>query len=199
LSARYANVGPNDKIAASLWKGGIKVLDCEGGTPSVVPAGSFSCELSQLALGTYEFRVGFVGQRTSIYRFKLTPRGTPGPSAEQMAQVASPPAPTAPPGNLSFENPTWDRKPSGDDVARYYPDRALRQEVDGRATISCSVKANGTVTGCVVVSESPEGYGFGDAAIKLSSRFRMKPKRVDGSPVEGGTVRIPIVFRAPEG
>jgi len=113
--------------------------------------------------------------------------------------VVAPPAPPAPPRNPVIENPTWDRKPSGDDVARYYPDRALRQEVDGRATISCSVKANGTVTGCSVVSESPSDYGFGDAAIKLSTRFRMKPKRADGSPVEGGTVRIPIVFRIPEG
>lgn len=80
-------------------------------------------------------------------------------------------------------------------MARYYPDRALRREVAGKATISCSVRANGTVTDCSIVSEDPEDYGFGAAAIKLSTKFRMKPKRADGTPVEGGTVRIPIVFR----
>jgi protein TonB len=61
------------------------------------------------------------------------------------------------------------------------------------------VTAKGTVAGCSVVSESPADYGFGDAAIKLSRGFRMKPKRADGSPVEGGIVTIPIVFRLPEG
>lgn len=83
-------------------------------------------------------------------------------------------------------------------MARYYPDRATRQNIDGRVTISCSVRANGTVTGCSVVSENPPDYGFGDAAIRLSSKFRMKPKTADGSPVEGGRVNIPIVFRLPE-
>ena len=120
------------------------------------------------------------------------------PQPPEPPRVA-PPAPPEPPRNPVIENPSWDRKPSGDDVARYYPDRALRREISGRATISCTVRANGTVTGCSVVSEDPADYGFGDAAIKLSSRFRMKPKRADGTPVEGGTVRIPIVFRMPEG
>ena len=33
-------------------------------------------------------------------------------------------------------NPDWARKPSGEDIARYYPDRAQRMEVEGRVTLT---------------------------------------------------------------
>lgn len=96
------------------------------------------------------------------------------------------------------EEPKWDIKPSGDEVAEYYPAAAGSRGLDGRATISCAVRASGILSNCLLVSESPEGYGFGEAAIKLSSRFKMKPRMVDGVPVEGGSVRIPISFSSPE-
>jgi protein TonB len=51
-------------------------------------------------------------------------------------------------------------------MARYYPDRAQRMEVSGKATISCTVTAKGTLESCSVVSENPADMGFGDAALK---------------------------------
>lgn len=82
-------------------------------------------------------------------------------------------------------------------MARYYPDRAQRLEMEGRATIRCTVTAKGLLQSCVVVSESPADAGFGDAALKLSRLFKMKPKTQDGAPVDGGEVTIPIVFNLP--
>lgn len=108
-----------------------------------------------------------------------------------------PPPPAGPPPNWIITNPIWDRKPSGEDVFRHYPARARLVGLDGKAIIACSVKDTGALTGCTVVSESPSGYGFGDAAIVLSTRFRMKPMSANGAPVEGLTVRIPMVFRNP--
>ena len=68
-------------------------------------------------------------------------------------------------------------------------------EVSGKAEISCTVMASGKVANCNVISEDPSDQGFGDAALKLSKLFKMRPQSRDGVPTSGGTVRIPIRFQ----
>jgi protein TonB len=100
------------------------------------------------------------------------------------------------PGKPSIiTRPDWARLPNASQVNRVYPKRALREKVQGRVTLRCQVTKTGALTGCRVLSETPEGYGFGEAALKLSKMFTMRPKTVDGAPVGGAVVNIPIPFR----
>jgi len=111
-----------------------------------------------------------------------------------------PPAPTAP--ELArpsvILNPDWLRKPSGEDFARYYPSRAQRMNVEGRATLGCTVTATGGLEGCTVVSETPNDQDFGAAALRMAKLFKMRPMTRDGAPVSGGEVKIPIRFALPK-
>lgn len=118
------------------------------------------------------------------------------PSRTEVKPAAAPASATA--GKMpTIINPDWAHRPTGEDMARYYPDRAQRMEVAGRATISCVVNARGALEACSIVSEDPADYGFGEAALKLSRLFRMKPTTLDGTPSDGGVITLPIIFQVP--
>jgi TonB family protein len=96
-------------------------------------------------------------------------------------------------------SPDWLRRPSGEEVARYYPDRAMRLGLEGRAVLSCEVSAAGVLVDCSVTSEEPADGGFGEAALRMTRLFKMRPMTRDGRLVGGSRVRIPINFRLPNG
>jgi len=111
--------------------------------------------------------------------------------------AAAPPAPTAKPSVMT--QPDWVRKPNAEEFARYYPEQAQRKHEGGRATFECKVAVDGSLVDCKVLEESPQGDGFGEAALKVAALFKMRPLTKDGVPVPGGTVRVPIRFVLPEG
>ena len=103
------------------------------------------------------------------------------------------------PPSMVIENPEWTAKPTGADVARYYPERAQRRNIEGRATLVCQVAAAGALANCIVVDESPVGENFGTAVLHLSQLFRMEATGPDGSSTAGHWVKLPMAFRLPRG
>jgi len=98
----------------------------------------------------------------------------------------------APP--LSITKMDWQRKPSGRDLEDLYPPEALASRLSGQALVACKVDVAGVLRDCFVTDESPAGYGFGAAALKMSTKFRMKPPTENGAPIDGERVIIPINF-----
>ena len=107
---------------------------------------------------------------------------------EPAASASDPPPPAV------IARPDWLHRPSGEDLARHYPRRALERGLSGRAEIGCAVTRTGRLQACAVLAETPAGAGFGAAALKLAREFQMRPQTEDGRPVEGGRVEIPISF-----
>lgn len=66
------------------------------------------------------------------------------------------------------DQPAWRTRPrpqAGD-----YPGFALEFGFSGRATLECDYDTAGVLGRCEVVSEAPEGLGFGAASIRITSR-----------------------------
>jgi len=76
------------------------------------------------------------------------------------------------------------------ELMRFYPPNALERRVEGRATVACAVARDGALRRCRVVRETPSGWGFGEAALKVADRARLKSHRHD-------RFTLQLVFRLP--
>lgn len=95
-------------------------------------------------------------------------------------------------------DPDWLRPPNADTIVKYYPDEAMDRSISGRVTVSCAVGIDTRVRDCKLESEWPVGMGFGDAVLKMApEEFRFRPQSINGKPVDGSIVRIPIVMLSP--
>lgn len=112
--------------------------------------------------------------------------------AENTPVVEPTPAPPA-----VIRNPSWAQQPSGAQLMRAYPERAVVAGVSGSAALNCLVLPSGAVTDCNVSRETPGGYGFGRAAQGLSRHFRVNPRTVDGA-AQGSRVSMTLRFTLPE-
>lgn len=98
---------------------------------------------------------------------------------------------------LKPEPPQWSRKPSGDDMARVFPDPA--RAMSGWAVLICRTSEVGMLEGCQTMAEAPAGVGFGDAALKLSPLFKLDPKKMAPGELINGFIELPLIFNAPQG
>jgi protein TonB len=115
----------------------------------------------------------------------------PPPVIPVPPQAVPPPPVETPTGGL-ISDPVWIQRPELDDIARFYPEAAKGHA--GAAIIECQVTRMGRLRGCTLVLENPTGQGFGQAALRLAYRFRMRETSRSGEPTFGRTVRVPIAF-----
>lgn len=112
-----------------------------------------------------------------------TPVETPAPlEPVRAAQDAAPPA--------EISRVSWTQHP-----APTYPAVAAANGVSsGTVTLSCMVEADGRPSGCTVLSETPEGQGFGEAALASMERARFSPAML-ATATPGAKARFTIRFR----
>ncbi len=61
----------------------------------------------------------------------------------------------------------WTRFPDANALGQYYPSRAADNEVEGAATVKCTVLDKAGRVHCTALSESPGNYGFGPATVRM--------------------------------
>lgn len=74
------------------------------------------------------------------------------------------------------------------DIARVYPDAAIKRKLEGVSRMACHVTQAGDIHDCRLVAELPQGVGFGEATLKLVPLFKAKP---GAQPIEN----LPITVR----
>jgi len=104
----------------------------------------------------------------------------------------APPPTDLPRGSL--QNIPWAERPDGRNFARFYPSRAMELSRPGGTVLFCTVLTDGSLD-CAVAYEGPQGWGFGQSALRIARAFRAAPQTEDGVATAGQTVRVPIRFR----
>jgi protein TonB len=115
-------------------------------------------------------------------------RSEPEPTRREAQPEEAPmPAPTSAPAAAPSEpvtvtDPVWITRPRNPE--RFYPREAFMQGLAGEVVLDCDVDEAGRLA-CVVASETPEGRGFGDAALRLANAHVMRPASRNGAPARG--------------
>ncbi len=98
-------------------------------------------------------------------------------------------------GDLAGPTPIWEETFAFQDFSRVYPRRAYRRRQNGSAELSCVILDTRRLA-CDVMSETPAGWGFGQAALDLTEEMLAGPALRDGSPAPGFRFTAPFEFRA---
>jgi len=95
-------------------------------------------------------------------------------------------------GDSRGQGPRLVRGPTQAELRAVHPREAFRRRQGGRATLSCQIRLDTRLEACRVVSESPQGLGFGEAALLASRYFRFEPPVRGGQRVAGASVQVGV-------
>ncbi|MDB5441144.1 MAG: TonB family protein [Caulobacteraceae bacterium] len=105
--------------------------------------------------------------------------------------------PAATPATVDRKPPEWVSRPSPEQFASLFPERAAKEHVSGTATLRCLIGLDQKLNDCQVLDEGPAGYGFGQVALGMAALSLMAPPTENGRPVANSPIRIPYTLPAP--
>jgi TonB family protein len=93
--------------------------------------------------------------------------------------------------------PKWQSLPASTDTDTAFGEILKTGLGTVRVSLSCRVQQGGTVTDCTVAGEDPPGKGVGTAALTLAPTLKVSTWTIEGLPVVGGTIRVPLRLEGP--
>ncbi|THD78222.1 MAG: hypothetical protein E7812_11620 [Phenylobacterium sp.] len=103
----------------------------------------------------------------------------------------------APPADATVAIDSDDDAPGAQHVS-VWPAGAWASKINGHVTLTCFVDIHGLAERCRVAYETPQGRGFGAAALELQPTLKVTPlKGADGQPV-AANMNIALNFKAPD-
>ncbi|MFL5296135.1 MAG: TonB family protein [Phenylobacterium sp.] len=97
-------------------------------------------------------------------------------------------------GQAQVRAPAWAALPAAQDFQASFP-KSANGVNDVRVTLVCTVAAGGALEGCAVDREEPAGQGYGAGALALAPKIRVGLWGLDGEPVVGAKVRVPLHYQ----
>ena len=95
----------------------------------------------------------------------------------------------------TFARPEWIERLTQAQMRPYYPTIAAQSRTNGSAALACQVDAQNRARHCYVLGETPRNIGFGQAALRMSHLFQIRPPQRDGAPQYDAWVRVRIDFQ----
>lgn len=81
------------------------------------------------------------------------------------------------------------------EILSVVPPEARQARQSGRAAVNCVILVDQRLDDCRIVSETPQGYRFGEAGLRAATFFRYRPPMTaSGRPLEGQRVTINVMF-----
>jgi TonB family protein len=93
--------------------------------------------------------------------------------------------------------PVWDKAPSFADMAAAWPAKAKAEF--GHVSMRCGFTGEGLLRRCEVLTETPEGQGFGEAARKIvAPKFKLRVAPDASRSISKAFVNLPVRFTNPQ-
>lgn len=95
-----------------------------------------------------------------------------------------------------IRDPPWDVTPVAADMAGAFPVEASDLS-GGQVALRCGIAADGALTNCKEITETPEDKGFAKAALSLASRFKVRMSAAGTLDLTKYAIDVPFHFRNP--